>query len=159
LLIGLQAGISSSSLVVEIVAGRMIAPYVGMSLYTWTSIIAVVLAGFSVGHWWGGRIAGRETARAGVVWVNDAPGGDEPLISLSPGGDLQLFGIAAGGANAALNHRDRLLRRSDGAGGQARRHGFRSGRVHAPGAIHDDGDGGQWRELYSNAPESIHVHS
>ncbi|WP_433989414.1 Polyamine aminopropyltransferase (plasmid) [Pseudoseohaeicola sp. NH-UV-7] len=64
LLIFLQAGISASSLVVEIVAGRMIAPYVGMSLYTWTSIIAVVLAGFSVGHWWGGRIAGYETGRA-----------------------------------------------------------------------------------------------
>lgn len=64
LLIFLQAGISASSLVVEIVAGRMIAPYVGMSLYTWTSIIAVVLAGFSVGHWWGGRIAERETDRA-----------------------------------------------------------------------------------------------
>lgn len=64
LLILLQVAISASSLVVEIVAGRMIAPYVGMSLYTWTSIIAVVLAGFSVGHWWGGRIAGLETARA-----------------------------------------------------------------------------------------------
>ncbi len=64
LLIFLQAGISASSLVVEIVAGRMIAPYVGMSLYTWTSIIAVVLAGFSVGHWWGGRIAGLDTGRA-----------------------------------------------------------------------------------------------
>ncbi len=44
-------------LVVEIVAGRMIAPYLGMSLYTWTAIIAVVLAGFSIGHWVGGRIA------------------------------------------------------------------------------------------------------
>ena len=64
LLILLQAGISASSLVVEILAGRMIAPYVGMSLYTWTSIIAVVLAGFSVGHWWGGRIAALQTARA-----------------------------------------------------------------------------------------------
>ena len=64
LLITLQVGISASSLVVEIVAGRMIAPYVGMSLYTWTSIIAVVLAGFSVGHWWGGRIAGQDTGRA-----------------------------------------------------------------------------------------------
>lgn len=63
-LIFLQAAISASSLVVEIVAGRMIAPYVGMSLYTWTSIIAVVLAGFSVGHWWGGRIAGSDTRRA-----------------------------------------------------------------------------------------------
>ncbi len=64
LLIFLQAGISASSLIVEIVAGRMIAPYVGMSLYTWTSIIAVVLAGFSVGHWWGGRIAAFPTERA-----------------------------------------------------------------------------------------------
>ena len=40
-------------MVVEIVAGRMIAPYVGMSLYTWTAIIAVVLAGFSIGNWIG----------------------------------------------------------------------------------------------------------
>ena len=64
MLIFLQAGISASSLVVEIVAGRMIAPYVGMSLYTWTSIIAVVLTGFSVGHWWGGRIAALDTKRA-----------------------------------------------------------------------------------------------
>ncbi len=64
LLIALQAAISGASLVVEIVAGRMIAPYVGMSLYTWTAIIAVVLAGFSVGHWWGGRIAARPTDRA-----------------------------------------------------------------------------------------------
>lgn len=64
LLIFLQAGISASSLIVEIVAGRMIAPYVGMSLYTWTSIIAVVLAGFSVGHWWGGKIASLGTERA-----------------------------------------------------------------------------------------------
>ncbi|PWJ13872.1 fused MFS/spermidine synthase [Jannaschia seohaensis] len=64
LLIGLQAAISAGGLVVEIVAGRMIAPYVGMSLYTWTAIIAVVLTGFSVGHWWGGRLAAWESARA-----------------------------------------------------------------------------------------------
>ena len=36
------------------IAGRLLAPYVGMSLYTWTAIIAVVLAGLSVGHWLGG---------------------------------------------------------------------------------------------------------
>ncbi|MCC1494771.1 fused MFS/spermidine synthase [Cognatishimia sp. F0-27] len=64
LLIGLQAAISAGGLVVEIVAGRMIAPYVGMSLYTWTAIIAVVLTGFSVGHWWGGRLAARDSAQA-----------------------------------------------------------------------------------------------
>jgi MFS family permease len=49
---------SAGGLVLEIVAGRLIAPYVGMSLYTWTAIIAVVLAGFSIGHWIGGRLAG-----------------------------------------------------------------------------------------------------
>lgn len=64
LLIWLQAAVSAASMVVEIVAGRMIAPYVGMSLYTWTAIIAVVLAGLSAGHWWGGRIAAQDTGRA-----------------------------------------------------------------------------------------------
>jgi MFS family permease len=49
---------SAGGLVLEIVAGRLLAPYVGMSLYTWTAIIAVVLAGFSIGHWMGGRLAG-----------------------------------------------------------------------------------------------------
>ena len=64
MLVIVQAVVSAASLVVEIVAGRMLAPYVGMSLYTWTSIIAVVLAGFSVGHWIGGRIAEMDTGRA-----------------------------------------------------------------------------------------------
>jgi len=48
---------SACGLVLEIVAGRLLAPYVGMSLYTWTAIIAVVLAGLSVGHWVGGALA------------------------------------------------------------------------------------------------------
>ncbi len=60
----MQAAVSAASLVVEIVAGRLLAPYLGMSLYTWTAIIAVVLAGFSAGHWAGGRIAERPAARA-----------------------------------------------------------------------------------------------
>ncbi|MBV0912228.1 fused MFS/spermidine synthase [Anianabacter salinae] len=63
-LVAIQLAVSAASLVVEIVAGRMLAPYVGMSLYTWTAVIAVVLAGFSAGHWWGGRIAGRAPAAA-----------------------------------------------------------------------------------------------
>ena len=48
---------SAGGLIIEIVAGRLLAPYVGMSLYTWTAIIAVVLAGLSVGHWIGGALA------------------------------------------------------------------------------------------------------
>ena len=71
LLTTLQTGISAAGLVVEIVAARMIAPYVGMSLYTWTAIIAIVLAGFSIGHWWGGRLAALENRRAltRVAWT------------------------------------------------------------------------------------------
>lgn len=64
LLVVLQAVTSAAALVVEIVAGRMLAPYVGMSLYTWTAVIAVVLAGFSLGHWWGGRLAARPVPQA-----------------------------------------------------------------------------------------------
>ncbi|MCM2562206.1 fused MFS/spermidine synthase [Lutimaribacter sp. EGI FJ00015] len=63
-LVIVQAIVSAASLVVEIVAGRMLAPFVGMSLYTWTSIIAVVLAGFSAGHWAGGRMAEMDSPRA-----------------------------------------------------------------------------------------------
>ncbi|MEQ8355988.1 MAG: fused MFS/spermidine synthase [Kiloniellaceae bacterium] len=64
LLILMQGAVAAASLVVEIVAGRLLAPYLGMSLYTWTAVIAVVLAGFSVGHWAGGWIAERPAARA-----------------------------------------------------------------------------------------------
>ena len=64
LLVMAQGVISAASLVVEIVAGRMLAPHVGMSLYTWTAVIAVVLAGFSAGHWWGGRLAEKPQAKA-----------------------------------------------------------------------------------------------
>ncbi|MCC0027567.1 MAG: fused MFS/spermidine synthase [Zhengella sp.] len=71
LLVLVQAVVSAASLVVEIVAGRMLAPWLGMSLYTWTSIIAVVLAGFSVGHWVGGIFAGwrMRSALAATAWA------------------------------------------------------------------------------------------
>ena len=46
-------------MVVEIIAGRLIARYLGVSIYTWTSVIGVVLAGISLGNYIGGRIADR----------------------------------------------------------------------------------------------------
>src|SRR5512145_801485 len=51
-------------LVLELVAGRLTAPLVGVSLYTWTSIIGVILAGISLGNYLGGKIADRWASRA-----------------------------------------------------------------------------------------------
>ncbi|MBL6958961.1 MAG: fused MFS/spermidine synthase [Rhodospirillales bacterium] len=66
---------SACGLIIEIVAGRLLAPYVGMSLYTWTAVIAVVLAGLSAGHWIGGRLAPAHVgARAGARRVAFALG-------------------------------------------------------------------------------------
>src|SRR5262245_62090934 len=44
-------------MVLELVAGRVIARYLGSSLYTWTSVIGIVLAGITVGNLFGGRLA------------------------------------------------------------------------------------------------------
>lgn len=55
---------SAGALIIEIVAGRILAPYAGMSLYTWTAIIAVVLAGLSLGHWIGGELSAGTRSRS-----------------------------------------------------------------------------------------------
>jgi len=50
---------SGCTMVIELVASRLIAPRVGVSLYTWTSVIGVILAGISLGNYIGGRLADR----------------------------------------------------------------------------------------------------
>lgn len=50
-------------MVVELVAGRVIAPYVGVSLHTWTAVIGIVLLGMTVGNLIGGRLADRFDTR------------------------------------------------------------------------------------------------
>jgi predicted membrane-bound spermidine synthase len=60
---------SFSLLVIEVVAGRILAPYVGVSLYTWTSIIGVVLAGISLGAWLGGVIVDRYPRSSTLGWI------------------------------------------------------------------------------------------
>ncbi|MBI2980256.1 MAG: fused MFS/spermidine synthase [Chloroflexi bacterium] len=44
-------------MVIELIASRIMAPHIGVSLYTWTSIIGVILAGIALGNYFGGRIA------------------------------------------------------------------------------------------------------
>ena len=46
-------------LVLQLVAGRFLAPFIGSSVETWTSIIGVFLTGIALGNWLGGRLADR----------------------------------------------------------------------------------------------------
>jgi spermidine synthase len=48
---------SAAVLVLEILAQRLLAPYLGVSLEVFTGVIGVILAGISVGAWAGGRAA------------------------------------------------------------------------------------------------------
>lgn len=57
LAIALVFGTSAAVLVLEILAGRLLAPYVGVSLETFTGIIGTILAGIAVGAWAGGLMA------------------------------------------------------------------------------------------------------
>ena len=72
---------SGCALVLELVAGRIVAPVVGVSLYTWTSVIGVVLAGISLGNYAGGVVADRFVARR-TLGVILALGGVSSLIVL-----------------------------------------------------------------------------
>lgn len=54
---------SACVLVLEILAGRLLAPYVGVTLQTYTGVIGTVLAGIALGTWWGGTLADRVDPR------------------------------------------------------------------------------------------------
>lgn len=56
-------------MVVEMLASRMIARQVGSSLYTWTSVIGVVLAGVSLGSFVAGRLADRYKPEQLFGWL------------------------------------------------------------------------------------------
>lgn len=63
LAVALVTGTSAAVLVLEILAGRLLAPYVGVSLETFTGIIGTILGGIAVGAWAGGVAADRVDPR------------------------------------------------------------------------------------------------
>ncbi|MBA3551091.1 fused MFS/spermidine synthase [Patescibacteria group bacterium] len=44
-------------MVLELVGSRFVAPYLGTSLFVWTSLIGTILASLSIGYWYGGKLA------------------------------------------------------------------------------------------------------
>lgn len=91
---------SAAVLVLEILAGRLVAPYVGVSLETYTGIIGTVLAGIALGSAVGGRLADSGDPRRllGPLLVG---GGALALLSL-PIVSVVGPGLVAGGAGAVL---------------------------------------------------------
>lgn len=69
--IGFNALVFVSSVCVmmlELTASRLIAKHLGSSLYTWTSVIGVVLAGITLGNWLGGWLADRYNRSTALAW-------------------------------------------------------------------------------------------
>lgn len=89
---------SACTLILEIVAGRILAPHIGVSLYTWTSIIGVVLAGISLGNYAGGRVADRwGSARTlGIILLAGGLASLLVLPSTLLAGDRNLFRLDCG---------------------------------------------------------------
>lgn len=86
--------LSAVGLTYEIAAGRVLAPFFGTSLATWTTVIAVVLAGFALGSALGGLLAER-APRAALRGVATALVAAAVLMALSP---LVLGSVYAAGA-------------------------------------------------------------
>ena len=98
LAIALVTGTSAAVLVLEILAGRLLAPYVGVSLETFTGIIGTILAGIAVGAWAGGYLADRFDPRR-VVPLLLMTGGVLAIASIPV---VRLLGpelASAGGVN------------------------------------------------------------
>ena len=91
---GLVFFTSAAVLVLEILAARLLAPYVGVTLETYSAIIGTVLAGIAVGTWLGGRAADRVHPRVLLGPLMAAGGalamGSIPLV--------RLVGALAGGS-------------------------------------------------------------
>lgn len=83
---------------IELVASRLIARFLGSSLYTWTGVLGVILAGMSLGNYIGGRMA--DTAQdlprriaamffagaaacVAILWLNAWAGASVLLMGLS----------------------------------------------------------------------------
>ena len=71
-LIGCNALVFMTSvcvMVLELTASRLIAKHVGSSLYTWTSVIGVVLAGITIGNFLGGWLADKFAPGKLLNWL------------------------------------------------------------------------------------------
>jgi len=62
-------------MVYEIIGSRLLAPYIGNSIYIWTSLIGVILGSLSLGYWLGGQLADKKSEIRGLASIIFFAGG------------------------------------------------------------------------------------
>lgn len=87
-------------MILEILGSRLIAPYLGSTIYVWSSLIGIVLFALSIGYYVGGRVADKypkEKVLAQIVLFSAVTTILIPLLLPSVGKISMYLGIKIGG--------------------------------------------------------------
>jgi spermidine synthase len=91
-------------MVLELVGARLLAPYLGTSIYVWASLIGIILGALSLGYWLGGKLADRKPEYVYLAMIISVSAVCIGLIPLFKDAVLRisvLGGIKAGSIMAA----------------------------------------------------------
>lgn len=61
--------VGATVMTLELTASRIVAPYIGLNIYVWTSIIGVILASLAIGYLLGGRLADKRKKSLDIVYL------------------------------------------------------------------------------------------
>lgn len=94
-------------MILEMTGSRVLAPYLGTSVFVWTSLIGIILGCLSWGYWWGGKIADRRPEPQvfsyiiflSAVWTGLVAFANEPVLSFL---QAQIQDIRLGAGLASL---------------------------------------------------------
>ncbi|MBT3539214.1 fused MFS/spermidine synthase [Candidatus Parcubacteria bacterium] len=56
-------------MVFEIVGSRVLSPYIGNSVFVWTSLIGIILGSLSLGYWLGGKLSDKKANYKTLSWI------------------------------------------------------------------------------------------
>ena len=56
-------------MIFEIAGSRVLGPYLGTSIFIWTSLIGIILGSLSIGYWLGGRMADKRPTYSALAWI------------------------------------------------------------------------------------------
>ncbi len=95
----------ASTMIMELVGSRIVAPYVGTSIFVWTNLIGVILGFLSLGYYWGGLTADKDPREktfshvilASAVWIALIALIHDPVLTAIQWGigDVRLAALAA----------------------------------------------------------------